>query len=494
MSKLIKKYQGSGKLYQYNQADNTYVHQQPALMTYTAQKQRKQQQQRREQEKKQKDQQNKRNKYNQEINTARQVFSRKHQKEQEAFAEIKKGQYHNKMDQTTQKVIDPVLGPTTTYKQTPEEEKITRPIPGYKDPVAPIISSIITWPFGGPLLKTAATKLVTTKFGRRLLYDIAANEAFNGIYSGVTDRDFASDINYISGLDNNNIFGDIASFSLTSAGRNALVKGIKNGLIYLPQTKRAVEATMRQTAFPEPLQTLLPTANSTPNYNINNIKSTVKWVLLGGNKPYDMRFNPMSHSRINKNYTGIDRLPGTSYSEPDLIDAFVYGKQLDPELATFLGYADDIKTGQDNWLSKAYKNKKHKIPVYEIGESNTALRLDKLFGDTDSEKRIFYDSYDLPSKKPGITFNTQGHMIEYTPKTGEVIETDVWGFNPEGYYKKWIEGTLEFTTPKKIPYINKEISAESLNNLVKWWLDVVNKVGNPVVLKTKPTYKPWTKK
>ena len=204
------------------QQDNTRVVPKPRLMLPEERRQQKIKKDEVAKAKRYQEAQRRQARLNSEKQIARQAFQQKHDREQKAIEIIQSGKQHMPMDQTTQVSNNPSY--KSTFQKTPEQEYVQQVVPYKGSWVEDAVAGAITLPFTAPLAGAAIVKTINTSFGRQLVSDLVANWALNKGYELTTNRNLARDINYISGLNDDNAFGSFATFGVSGGAKSLLAK------------------------------------------------------------------------------------------------------------------------------------------------------------------------------------------------------------------------------------------------------------------------------
>lgn len=202
-------------------------------------------------------------------------------------------------------------------------------------------------------------------------------------------------------------------------------------------------------------------------------------------------FNPYNESQLVSNPTLKERIQGLIHPEGtsfaysgfsssagkvpaikdgnDLIDAYLYGRDIDPiygvkKIAQGKGFGV-----HSDFIKKNYANKANNIPVYEM---NTSSR----YSDSDIKSSNIWHSAEEGLFDTG-SFNTSVNAAGHLYKEGitsygkpVVMQQDIWKFKPDDYYTKWFENYN--LTPL-------------MKNVIKFGLKEVDRLGTPVITRTK---------
>lgn len=270
------------------------------------------------------------------------------------------------------------------------------------------------------------------------------------------------------------------------------------GFLRMPQTKRAVEVAMRTTDAVDPLDTIVTNIKTLKQNNRQQLKDVGRYILTGKrtesaiDRPYRTLatiHNPRSNMF---EYTGF-----TDWGVPnnDIIDAYLYGKQIDPRVLKFVAKGKDFGLHTD-YVRKTYPKKAKDIQVYEggLGEESDYLSvikeqpsfnyngIDKIKGNTGSIRSLL---------DTGANVNSAGHLVAID-KGGTRIAQDIWKFNPVEYISKWHVGD-DVTRPTikdfiKLPKANLVpwVKRYALSKAQQAGLKLVDDIGTPVIIRSKP--------
>lgn len=249
--------------------------------------------------------------------------------------------------------------------------------------------------------------------------------------------------------------------------------GIKGWNVGQGIEKRGAEVFMRSTSMGNPLIDIKRKALNTPAEQYAAITKYVLFNQKNKKVPYKFLGKP------DEQYTGIlsdDQLEG------DVIDAFLYGKDMHPDIGIKVATGEDFGP-HEAYIREAYPTKASKIPVYEL----SVLPVDRrvidgttsrygLIKDTDQVVPAgqVYGSENAIALKDGRLYDSGGHYVQYgnsSNGTHVLRHQDIWKFNPKEYYNKWLSGSER-------PYWEKL--------LLKYGLNFVDSHGTPVIART-----PW---
>ena len=440
------------------QQDNTRVVPKPRLMLPEERRQQKIKKDEEVKTKRQQEAQQRQARLNSERQIVRQALQQKHDREQKAIEVIQSGKQHMPMDQTTQVSNNPSY--KSTFQKTPEQEYVQQAVPYKGSWVEGAVAGAITLPLTAPLAGATIVKTINTSFGRQLVSDLIANWALNKGYEAATDRNLARDINYISGLDPDNAFGSFATFGVSGPTKNLLSKAAFEGFVRTPQAKRLVEVGLRTQSDVTDYSQVL----NHFKYNLKNPAGRSYLLQVG---KYILTGTPKYANSLNRTfkYTGLMGLP--NFTGNDVVDAYVFGRTIDPRLATYEGKGTNFGV-HTNYINTYYKNKKKDIPIYitdlpaSVPKYEVRLKSDRLLTPIQSTSGsdgalIAVDGQNL--------IDTGGHIIS---KSGNLEQhQDIWKFNTD-YSNKY--------------HVNTDQSLRG--SLNRFGLKLVDRVSTPIIFRT----------
>lgn len=238
--------------------------------------------------------------------------------------------------------------------------------------------------------------------------------------------------------------------------------------------KRAIETAMRSGGYAKPdFSAMWATFKQMPSKRKFDIANYVFTGRRTGPKGYYNSFAP-------KNFEGDQYLAyhgltnGDMIEGNDLIDAYLYGKPLDPSLAVRL--SPDSPNPFVDYIARHYPGKD--IPMYQ-------LKSDFGMGFKEAEAVTNPSNWEGAIEHSGtnpFTFyrkglDVGGHIEQQGVTEGgqtAIRGADIWKFNPKDYIKKWLENLNN--KGKKVPYY------------LRFGLNEVDKAGTPVITTT-----PWVR-
>lgn len=272
------------------------------------------------------------------------------------------------------------------------------------------------------------------------------------------------------------------------------------GFLNLPQTKRAVEVAMRTTPTANPIPDIKYAFSELPKTKggKQQLKDVARYIATGkrttheGIRPY--RTLARNEMLGDVSYGGFGTILGEeSVPTPtkDIIDAYLYGDVIDPRFLKFVAKGKDFGIHTD-YVNRVYPNKAKNIQVYEggIGEEGENLAVLKAMPkiDYNTVKVKGFDG-SIRSLMPPSPVNSAGHLIAQDVG-GVRIAQDIYKFNPAEYNSKWLQsGGMKFSLKDmntwhwgKKDYIKTYLE----DVLPKLGLKVVNDIGTPVIIRSKP--------
>lgn len=330
---------------------------------------------------------------------------------------------------------------------------------------------------------------------------IAGEKVFNKLYGGNWGQDVERWTNgYIPAE-----YGEYLNpGSLIGGGLGSQVGKIPSlayqGFLRMPQTKRAVEVAMRTTSAQNPIpymELYLDELRQTP-VGRQQLKDVGKYILFGKRqndaiaRPY--RTLAPSRGKRDNSYTGFGiplDITG-KFPKKDLIDAYLYGDEIDSNFLTKVAQGKDFGIHTD-YINKFYPNKKGKIQVYEggLGEVQDQLAFIKpskgINYNTAKVKGFDGEIRSLAEEQP---VNTAGHLILQDAE-GNRLAQDIWKFNPSEYNDKWVQsGGTNWVGLKRLMHMKGArkdyIKTYVRDKLPKLGLKLVDDIGTPVVIRSKP--------
>lgn len=273
------------------------------------------------------------------------------------------------------------------------------------------------------------------------------------------------------------------------------------GFLRMPQTKRAVEVAMRTSKSSNPIQPMIDSIRVLRNTKEGRtqLKDVAKYIALGKrqtNRPYrslagyNNPYEPVE-------YGGILYPDENNYLRPakDLIDAYLYGDVIDPRFLKLIDKGKNFGIHTD-YINKYYKGKAKNIPVYEgglgddgLGEFGDPLSAISPVNNIDYKTAVIKGAHgEIRSLVPEHPINTAGHLIAQDAQ-GNRISQDIWKFNPDEYTNKWLGDSnykIGIKDIVKDPGIIKDYVRYHLAEVPKYGLKIVNDIGTPVVIRSKP--------
>ena len=484
------------------EADATRFSPRPRLMLEKERRQKQLDYEKQVKDRKNKQERNRQQKLHKEQQIAKEALQNKREREQKAIETIKSGKHYEVMDQTVQELTPSAEAvaagaPKTTFQKTPEQQFVYKATPYKGNWVEDAVAGVITAPIAG----TTFLKLINNPFFRRLasqvMLDVGANSALNSAYSLTTNRNLGNDINYVT---NSNI-GDLATFTLSGALRRGLGKSVFNTFVNSDITKRGLETILRGSG-----------GQSTPFYELGRIqhqrnnleifpkerkKAILNYILFGKEDEILEPWQYKSLATSKKNYYGgiFDKSGELQYNN-DLIDQFLFGRQVSPKYLTLTNDSDfGIHT---NYINNTYKNKAGDIKIYQSSVPKNTTKTNQFDLST---AQVEGTHTNLVGVSPRTTINTGGHL-KLIDTSGNSIEQDIWKFNPEEFRTKWLQGNLVtskdgYTRSTKYAYtpnpqlnsfnlsdIKSFIQQIQMNSLINSGLKILDASGTPIIIRT----------
>ena len=263
--------------------------------------------------------------------------------------------------------------------------------------------------------------------------------------------------------------------------------------------RRGAEVAMRTSANPDPTNPI--------KLGLNNIKAgrnggyprlfnIANYIITGAKNGPKGYYNSLGETVENINnktfmqrlinpdiqdqwyYTGFTNLHGekTPAGANDMIDAFLYQKEIDPRFGLKLHSIGDQFGIHKNYILNNYANKMHDIPVYittppknRISNQQSVKEVQKIGVSGDDVQD--FNTYE------NFRVNAGGHIRvlgEYgEPSKNAFYSQDIWKFNPKDYTQKWGVGS----------------------KIKSWGLKKIDKLGTPVITRSEweeaPTFDNW---
>lgn len=203
-------------------------------------------------------------------------------------------------------------------------------------------------------------------------------------------------------------------------------------------------------------------------------------------------FQPTNLANIVKNPTWTERLEafrhptGTSqaYSgfvdvngqvplmkeRNDIIDAFLFGRDIDPSFGVKKLTIGESFGPHTEYVASKYATKAKDIPVYEMNTPE-GIEVATPVGEWKGVENGLFDG------GSGDFLNVAGHIGTkgITPEgTNVVMKQDIWKFNPEDYFSRWLQN--------KRPY--EEMSPWK-KKAAQFGLQEIDRLGTPIITRTK---------
>jgi len=287
---------------------------------------------------------------------------------------------------------------------------------------------------------------------------------------------------------------------------NAINKGTQIAKNSKEINKRLVETAMRTTGEPNPLPAIAKNIKQmkSTKEGRDRLKTIGKYILLNernGKKGY---YNSFAESpRLSYDGFFHERTRPYDYGN-DMIDAFLYGKEIDPKYGlnrVSVGNPKDFGPFEKKYIPENYADKLNDIQVYEVANSNNndynisfldkntvnklniqpqtnkdgSLKVKPVQMDTGADTIFFQEEPSTPAVNVGGFLYINGRDLK---NLNYQQGWDIWKFNPKDYMSKWID-----TSPSS--KLSNKIKNNLKNALIKRGLAYVDKLGTPIVTKSR---------
>ena len=277
--------------------------------------------------------------------------------------------------------------------------------------------------------------------------------------------------------------GTKAGYLSTPMGKYTLKRGTwyspaEYAIAHTPAGKRAIEVGMRITGESDPTYPVMEALkNSIKFKNRKRTFNAINYILTGRNKtgkPISLVDDPYQGYDINRRKL--------EYSEPDVIDAFLYGKT--PNSKFFKEVGEDPYTA--NAIKESIRNNypHKKIRFYEAIDDTKNGKLPDYVKPSDIEE--FPDNVGFSIRNNGDAFDETirsmydaagNRFQQFKDVTGSYERNqDIWKYNAKDYAKKYfasdrVGGYEEWAKRHK---------------MLDFLLNTIDEAGNPIVVRT-----PW---
>ena len=314
---------------------------------------------------------------------------------------------------------------------------------------------------------------------------------FKDAYNGV--KDIAD-----NGLNWNN--GIQTALSGIPLGVGAATRSLRIPKYVGDVERRGAESLMRTTIAPNPLPEAYKNISIMVNGELGRkrLASNVIYILSGkkyGPKGYYNSYAPYRTDgtiAANSGFIPLQgKYPQILDGKNDLIDAFMYTKTIDPAFGVKKVEPDYGVHSQ--YVKDNYPNKN--IPVYEMTEMNGyAGNSPEVVSTGKTVSRGNIVASEIADDVTGhYSPNVGGHYVEegyLHDGTQNIRMQDIWKFNPDEYGERWKY------IYKQVPddaSLSEKVKAYLYNTVTKIGLHEVDRLGTPVVIRSKwikPDY-PW---
>lgn len=265
--------------------------------------------------------------------------------------------------------------------------------------------------------------------------------------------------------------------------------------------KRFIETFLRTTDDPVPIDEILSNIKEIAKTDKRRFTNIANYILFNKDKGWQSK----SFAIFPEKYNGGLTL-GTNGVKGDIIDAGLYGKQLDPRFAKLKSIGKDFGVHED-YINDNYSNIKNRIPVYEVidndiiedyGIENIANVNHK------SIKNLTYrgvdnKKYSRVARNDNKQFAIWNHggfrqaigdakdtkiLLEGDYSMPVTFKQDIYKFFPEDYKNSWrlsIDDFIKNGNPSKIKQYYRKM-------LVNQGLKFVNKRFTPIVVRGTKVY------
>lgn len=253
--------------------------------------------------------------------------------------------------------------------------------------------------------------------------------------------------------------------------------------------RRMVETALRTTGDPNPIPAIIRGNKKLFKGNeggYRRLGSLATYTLTGrrlGKKGYYNSLAPYKRDNRNNTLPEINYYDGSlEYEQPniygnDIIDAFLYGKEIDPRYGVTLvskGNKEDFGIHKD-YIAEKYSDKAKDIPVYEAVPFR---RSSPIIDPKDVKITRIDGAHGFLNSATYKPIDLGGHQVlsgKYTglnyPSIDDVtMQQDIWKFNPDDYMNKWTKSMQGTGSTKKA--------------LLKAGLTAVDSYGTPVITRT----------
>lgn len=264
-----------------------------------------------------------------------------------------------------------------------------------------------------------------------------------------------------------------------------LLGGYAASDIYNSAERRLIETFMRTTPTENPIPEVVQNWKNMPLTRKAAIANYVLTGYRGKLRPfgYANSFAEESFLGTIPYYTGFTLCGSKSGGPSDMIDAYLYGREIDPVFGL-----KKINNGDfgihDSYVRTNYPHKAKDIPIYEQPLPPEEIAgfppKDNNFFETGTVSSMRYDR----SKMPFGPVNTAGHRVQYGKTlSGEPVkrEQDIWKFKRDEYISSWRYG-LDLGSKM----LNNEKNSRKLDFLYNFGLNEVDRFGTPIITRT-----PW---
>ena len=324
---------------------------------------------------------------------------------------------------------------------------------------------------GGALASGLALAPVATLGG--ISGGILGEKAWNKLYGNTWGQDVERWTNgYIPAavgeyLNPGSLIGGVLGSQIGVGSRLAYDSFLK-----APQTKRLVEVAMRTSSKPDPSGIIWNNIRKMPleKAGRTQLKNVGKYILRGTrtNDPINTPYRTLAYGNGAREYTGLTEpiveesiSKKLGYVPKDIIDAYLYGDKIDSNILKFIDKGKNFGI-HDRYINNVYPDKARNIQVYEGGIGYDFDPNMFVESSTFGEPVRIMGAHSSISGLNGTHINSAGHLRGLDANYN-LIDSDIWKFQPNEYSSKW-----------------------DISGLKKLALRVVDDIGTPVLIRTKP--------
>ena len=208
--------------------------------------------------------------------------------------------------------------------------------------------------------------------------------------------------------------------------------------------------------------------NSFADFQPTNLAELVKEPTFA--EKWEAFKNPTGISRGYSGFVDVNGMVPVMQERPDMIDAFLYGKTIDPSFGVRRISIGENFGPHTQYVAEKYASKAHDIPVYEVATPD-GIDVATPVGEWKGVDKGLFDT------GTGDFINVAGHIGtkgNTADGTSVIQRQDIWKFNPDEYQNRWLQNTR--------PY---EEMSPRLKKAAQWGRKEVDRLGTPVITRTK---------